>query len=279
MQPTTAPGAGRWIALALALAFAAAVVGAGVWALSPRRTQWATDVKARLEEVEADRDARDAARAARRQVVREQAIAALAPLAQATTDPDEVARLRGAAQLLERLSAEHLAPSGAPRPLHANQPLFDLLPPPDHAEHEAVLTDKLAVMERVVAERPAEADAAAYLAYLRLHRGDRAGATAAADQALRLQPGLWLGWVVRGQARLAAGDLQGAERDLLLGDALCPRDPSWALLARADLAEAQGDLTRALDLCREALPQVTRRYGHADLLKQRVARLEAVAAR
>jgi tetratricopeptide (TPR) repeat protein len=279
VQPTTAPGAGRWIALALALAFATAVIGAGVWALSPRRTQWASDVKARLEEVEAGRDARDAERAARRQVVRADAIAALATLAQATTDPDELARLRGAAQVLERLSAEHLAPPGAPRPLHANQPLFDLLPPPDHADLEAVLTDKLAIMERVVAERPDEADAAAYLAYLRLHRGDQAGATAAANQALRLQPGLWLGWVVRGQARLAGGDLQGAERDLLLGDALCPRDPSWALLARADLAEARGDLARARDLCQEALPLVTRRYGHADALKQRVARLDAASAR
>lgn len=275
MQPTTTPGAGRWIALTLVLAFAAAVVGSGVWAVSTRRTRMASDVKARLEEVEVAREARDAEHAARRQTAREEALAALASLVHAASDPDEVARLRGAGQVLEQMSAEHLAPPDAPRPLLTNQPLFDLLPPPDHAELEAVLTDKLAVMERVVAERPDEADARAYLAYLRLHRGDRAGALAAADQALLARPAMWLAWVVRGQARLAAGDLSGARADLLLGDALCPKDPSWALLARADLAEAQGDLARARELCEEAREQVPARYGHAQALKQRLARLEA----
>ena len=258
MEPTPAGPAGRRIAIALGASFVLALIGSSLWALSGRRTHWASEVKARFDQVEVARDAHETERAARRQTARDEAIAALDSLVHAaSSDPDEVTRLRGAAKVLEQMSAEHHAPD-APRDgasLLATQPMFDLLPPPDHAELEAVLTDKLAVMEGVVAkaETP-DADALAYLAYLRLHRGDRSGAVAASNQALLASPAMWLAWLVRGQAL-------GAESDLLLADALCPKDPSWAWIAR-----------EALDL-----GHVPARYGHAAALKARVARLDAAA--
>ncbi|MCO5170798.1 MAG: hypothetical protein M9894_31100, partial [Planctomycetes bacterium] len=134
--------------------------------------------------------------------------------------------------------------------------------------------------ERAAAAAPDDPDAWGRLATVRAATGDAPGALAAAARALDLAPLGWQGWLARGQARHALGDLALARHDLAVAEALCPVDPTPVLLARADLAEAEGDLPLARELC--ALARALGLVGpeHGAALDARLARLaERGAAR
>lgn len=255
-DPAPSPEAttsGRAVAAALVVVLTGVVVAGGVWAVSARRVTLSREVAARLAEDP------PALQVRRRAAVAE----ALAALAGATADDP---RARAVEQALR---APRRAPATRADPL--------VLPPRDHPDFDEASRRELAAAETALASRPDDASALGRLGEVRAARGDPVGAFEVAARALDLSPTAWQGWLARGRARQAQGDLARARVDLLVAEALCDDDPTRILLARADVAEAEGDLDLAralLTLARDA-GQVPAAFGLRQALDARLARLVA----
>ncbi|MBX3468013.1 MAG: hypothetical protein KF878_14160, partial [Planctomycetes bacterium] len=152
-----------------------------------------------------------------------------------------------------------------------------VLPPRDHPDFDEASRRLLAAEEAALSRRRDDAVALGRLGEVRAARGDAAGALEAAGRALDLAPTAWQAWLARGRGHHAQGDLARARVDLLVAEALCDDDPTRVLLARADLAEAEGDLrlARALLALARDVGHVPAAFGLRQALDARLARLEA----
>lgn len=211
------------------------------------------------------RGARVAARADRRRAAWKQAAVEVALALGETADPLERARLEGARADLRRLDPP---PSRGPVETILDEQQDYLMPPrPDHPDHAKVLARMQGVGD------------VAYQGRLHVLTGTREGAEAglvAANRALDQDPTRWLAWLVRGEALAILGDHAGAAMALHLAEGFSAFDPTWTLLARADLARARGDRRAELLACFDALEVGTLPEwgGHLDALLERIARLE-----
>ncbi len=108
------------------------------------------------------------------------------------------------------------------------------------------LADARQRLERVLDAAPRAARGWNDLGYVLLNLGDRAGAAAALDRALALDPGHQVARTNRVEVRLQAGDLAGARDDL---DALLAAQPGdvGLLGKRATVRDRLGDARGALD--------------------------------
>ncbi|MCO5169052.1 MAG: hypothetical protein M9894_22140 [Planctomycetes bacterium] len=211
--------------------------------------------------------ARAAARAERRRAAWKQAAVEVAlALGELPAGDDlERARLEGARRKLLVLDPP---PSRGPVETVLDEQDEYLMPPrPDHPDHAAILARVRGTSDE------------AFQGRLHVLTGTREGALAglaAANRALDLDPTRWLAWLVRGEALTLKGDHAGAAMALHLAEGFSATNPTWALLARADLAGARGDRRAELLACFDALEVgwVPEWGGHLAALLERIARLE-----
>jgi tetratricopeptide (TPR) repeat protein len=156
-------------------------------------------------------------------------------------------------------------PPGADQPVESILDEFDdylMLPPVGHPMFERMAAAELAHR------------GGAYRAHVHARIGDGRAAVAEANAVLDRTPFDWLAWAARGQAKEALLDLEGARRDFLVARAVAWEHPAWALLGLAEVAEAQGDRAKALELYRLVLAAaMPHGFGWREELEARVARL------
>lgn len=139
-----------------------------------------------------------------------------------SADPAERARLLGAVGLVE--------PGAAVAPQEAFRWI------PDHAEDNDVARRLVREhRERALSDQGSLASLV-LLAHVDAFTGNHAQAVRRCEQALDRDPHHGPAWTARGWARLALGQLDGAELDLLRGLELSA-DPTWALVGLGRLAE------------------------------------------
>lgn len=192
-----------------------------------------------------------------RGAARAAALAALAHAAAGPVDDAERPRLSGARASLQR------EPPGPPVSLLAGQSALIMFPSPEHPAFTARTTRALA--EFGPARSPLFR---AYAGHVRLALGELAAGRADAEAALDLDPSCALAWLVRAQARLAAGDLDGAMGDVLVGEALDDGRSGWSVYPRALIHAARrehGDAVVHLELLRSLA--VTAALGLEDVLE------------
>lgn len=208
--------------------------------------------------------ARADARRGRRQAAWKQARVDLA-LAQSGAAPDEAARLEAARKGIDRLDPPRSGDDDPMESILEEQNEYLMPPRAEHAEF-APFTENMR----------GRAHAPGYTAHLLVVTGDAKGALAEANRGLDQDATDWLAWLARGEALLALGDPRGATMALTVSEGFSVGDPTWALLARVDLARARGDRKAELAAAYDALEvgQVPEWGGHLQALLERIATLE-----
>jgi predicted Zn-dependent protease len=157
------------------------------------------------------------------------------------TEPPSEARLAAARAVLATLPAGGTTGAAeygaAVAPLQAMAPAFERLGEGERALIRGDAEGALTAARDAVARAPEEASFHLLegRALLALDRPE--DARAALDEAVRRGSGRFLPWLVRGEARRAAGDDAGARDDLMRSMALLPTDTAHLQLGRIDLAE------------------------------------------
>lgn len=131
-------------------------------------------------------------------------------------------------------------PEAPPASFLAHQPALLMFPVPDHAEFMPRTTRALAEFGQAT-----DALRRAYVAHVRLARGDVDRGLSDAEAALDAEATCGLAWLVRAQARHALGDLAGAADDALVGEALDDGRSCWSLYTRAMIHVARGEHAEA----------------------------------
>ncbi len=140
-------------------------------------------------------------------------------------------------------------------------------PRPERGGEATDLAGASAALERAMALEPAMVSWPALALRIQLQSGDIAGALVRADELLRQRPKAPAVLALRAQVRAAKQDLRGAREDIEAAVAAAPSDPVYAGL-RVQVLAALGELRRA----REAIDAlVARRPGFAEARQTRVA--------
>lgn len=179
-----------------------------------------------------------------------------------------------AAERARLLGADGAAEPGGERSSTRQEPFTWL---PDGAADVDVARRLVREQRERALEREGDVNSLVLLAHVNVYTGNPAQAVVDCERALDQDPRHGPAWTVRGWARLALDDRDGAELDLLRGQRLSD-DPTWAEIGLGRLTELRGRLPAALlhyeaglQLGRERLE---RPVDHVSDLRRRIERLE-----
>lgn len=131
-------------------------------------------------------------------------------------------------------------------------PQFDWLPDRNDAAGVDVARRMARAARELMTEREDTLANQLLEAHVQERVGDPDAAISRCNQALDLEPRCGVAWIVRGWARLARGDVDGAELDLLRGARLSG-DSAWAHIGLGRVAEERSQLDVAIAAYERAL--------------------------